>query len=159
MERFRACFADLADPRTGNAQRHDLLEILLLALAATLAGAESCVDMAEFGRAKEPFLRRFLALPGGIPSHDTFSRLFRLLDPAGFEACFGRFVAAFATQIGQVVAVDGKTARRSFDRGAGRDPLHLVSAPPVPPGTGWRPGWSPMPPDRSSIWRRSRRSR
>ena len=128
MERFRACFADLADPRTGNAQRHDLLEIPLIALGATLCGAESCVDMAEFGRAKEPFLRRFLALPGGIPSHDTFSRLFRLLDPAGFEACFGRFVAAFAARIEQVVAVDGKTARRSFDRRAGCGPLHLIRA-------------------------------
>ena len=111
MERFRACFADLADPRTGNAQRHDLLELVLVALAAVLAGAETCVDMAEFGRAKEPLLRRFLTLPGGIPSHDTFSRLFRLLDPAAFEACFGRFVAAFAARIGQVVAIDGKTAR------------------------------------------------
>ena len=76
-----------------------LLEILLIALAATLCGAESCVDMALFGRAKEPFLRRFLALPGGVPSHDTFSRLFRLLDPAAFEAGFARFVAAFAARI------------------------------------------------------------
>ena len=128
MERFRACFADLADPRTGNAQRHDLLELVLVALAAVLAGAETCVDMAEFGRAKEPLLRRFLTLPGGIPSHDTFSRLFRLLDPAAFEACFGRFVAAFAARIGQVVAIDGKTARRSFDRRAGGGPLHMISA-------------------------------
>lgn len=130
MERFRACFDDLVDPRSGNAQRHDLLEILLIALSATLCGAETCVDMALFGRAKEPFLRRFLQLPGGIPSHDTFSRIFRLLDPDGFEASFGRFVAAFGAQVGpnQVVAVDGKTARRSFDRQGGRRPLHLVSA-------------------------------
>ena len=128
MERFRECFAELADPRTGNAQRHDLLELLLIALAATLAGAETCVDMAAFGRAKEPFLRRFLALAGGVPSHDAFSRLFRLLDPAGFESCFGRFVAAFAARIEQVVAVDGKVARRSFDRHAGGGPLHLISA-------------------------------
>ena len=64
-------------------------------------------------RASEgPLLRRFLTLQGGIPSHDTFSRLFRLLDPAAFEACFGRFLAAFAEPIGQVVAIDGKTARR-----------------------------------------------
>jgi predicted transposase YbfD/YdcC len=133
MERFQACFADLADPRTGNAQRHELLEILLIALAATLCGAEGCVDMALFGRAKEPLLRRFLALPGGVPSHDTFSRLFRLLDPVAFEASFARFVAAFAARIapgtsGQVVAVDGKTARRSFDRRRGQRPLHLISA-------------------------------
>jgi predicted transposase YbfD/YdcC len=130
MERFRACFGDLVDPRTGNAQRHDLLEMLLIALAATLGGAETCVDMAVFGRAKEPFLRRFLRLEGGIPSHDTFSRLFRMLDPDGFEASFGRFVAAFALQAGgsEVVAVDGKTARRSFDHQDGRRPLHMVSA-------------------------------
>jgi len=130
MERFRACFEDLVDPRTGNAQRHDLLEILLIALAATLCGAAGCVDMALFGRAKAPLLRRFLRLEGGIPSHDTFSRIFRLLDPDAFEASFGRFVAAFAQEAGagEVVAVDGKTARRSFDRQRGRRPLHLVSA-------------------------------
>jgi len=134
VERFRVCFEDLVDPRTGNAQRHDLLEILLIALAATLSGAESCVDMALFGQAKEPFLRRFLRLEGGIPSHDTFSRLFRLLDPDAFEASFGRFVAAFAAQLedvearGQIVAVDGKTARRSFDRQDRRRPLPMVNA-------------------------------
>jgi predicted transposase YbfD/YdcC len=135
MERFRTCFGDLADPRTGNAQRHDLLEVLLIALAAMLCGAEGCVDMALFGRAKAPLLRRFLRLEGGIPSHDTFSRIFRLLDPDAFEASFGRFVAAFAkhtgaeqAQTGAIVAVDGKTARRSFDRQGGRRPLHLVSA-------------------------------
>jgi len=130
MERFRACFGDMVDPRTGNAQRHDLCEIVLMALAALLCGAESCVDMAVFGRAKEPLLRRFLRLEGGIPSHDTFSRIFRLLDPDAFEASFGRFVAAFAQDAGasEVVAVDGKTARRSFDRQHGRRPLHMVSA-------------------------------
>jgi predicted transposase YbfD/YdcC len=129
MERLRECFGDLVDPRTGNAQRHDLLEILLIALSATLCGAETCVDMALFGHAKEPFLRRFLQLPGGIPSHDTFSRIFRLLDPDAFEASFGRFVAAFAhAGSSEVVAVDGKTARRSFDRKGGRRPLHMVNA-------------------------------
>jgi predicted transposase YbfD/YdcC len=132
MERLRVCFEDLVDPRTGNAQRHDLLEILLIALAATLCGAETCVDMALFGRAKEPFLRRLLRLEGGIPSHDTFSRIFRLLDPDAFEVGFGRFVAAFAAQVeaahGGVVALDGKTARRSFDRQRGRRPLQMVNA-------------------------------
>jgi hypothetical protein len=107
MERFRACFGDLVDPRTGNAQRHDLLEMLLIALAATLSGGETCVDMALFGHAKEPLLRRFLRLEGGIPSHDTFSRLFRMLDPDAFEASFGRFVAAFAAEVGAAVAGNG----------------------------------------------------
>ncbi len=106
------------------------MEILLIALAASLCGAEGCVDMALFGRAKAPLLRRFLRLEGGIPSHDTFSRIFRLLDPDAFEASFARFVAAFAEQVetGAIVAVDGKTARRSFDRQGGRRPLHMVSA-------------------------------
>jgi DDE_Tnp_1-associated len=74
MERFQACFAELADPRTGNAQRHELLEILVIALCAVMCGAESCVDMALFGRAKEGFFRRFLRLPGGVPSPSIVSR-------------------------------------------------------------------------------------
>ena len=128
MEWFRACFAELEDPRTGNAQRHELDEIVMIALLATLCGAEGCVDMALFGRSKEPLLRQFLKLPGGIPSHDTFSRVFRRLDPRGFEACFGRYLAALSERVQGVVAVDGKTARRSFDRQQGRAPLHLISA-------------------------------
>jgi predicted transposase YbfD/YdcC len=128
MERFRACFAELEDPRSGNAQRHDLDEIVMIALMALLCGGESCVDMALFGRSKEGLLRRFLRLPGGVPSHDTFSRIFRLLDPAGFEACFGRYLAALSERVAGVVAIDGKTARRSFDRQHGRAPLHLISA-------------------------------
>ena len=74
MDGFRACFAELDDPRRGNAQRHELDEIMMIALVAMLCGAASCVDMALFGRSKEPLLRRFLRLPGGVPSHDTFSR-------------------------------------------------------------------------------------
>jgi hypothetical protein len=128
MEGFRACFADLVDPRRGNAQRHELDEIVMLALLALVSGAETCVDMALFGHSKEALLRRFLRLPGGILSHDTFSRVFRLLEPAAFEVCFARYVAALAERIQGVVAVDGKTARRSFDRQKGRGPLHMISA-------------------------------
>src|SRR3954467_9249596 len=127
MERFAACFADLEDPREGNA-RYSLHEILLIALCAMLCGAEDCSDMAAFGRAKELFLRQFLPLRHGIPSHDTFSRVFRLLDPAQFHACFLRFMRRFAEATRGVVAVDGKALRRSFDRAADVSPLHLVSA-------------------------------
>jgi hypothetical protein len=88
MIRFAACFEEIEDPRTGNAGRHDLLEILMIALCAVLCGGQTAVDMAEFGRAKEGFLRRFLKLERGIASHDTFSRVFRLLDPEQFRACF-----------------------------------------------------------------------
>jgi predicted transposase YbfD/YdcC len=84
--------------------------------------------MALFGKLKEPFLRGFLRLRHGIPSHDTFSRVFRLLDPVPFEACFTRFMQRFAEGLQGVVAVDGKTLRRSFDRAAGKSPLHMVHA-------------------------------
>ncbi len=127
MERFTACFAELEDPREDNA-RHNLHEILVIALCAMLCGAEDCSDMALFGRAKEPFLRQFLRLSHGIPSHDTFSRVFRLLDPAQFHACFLRFMEDFATAARGVIAIDGKALRRSFDRAAQKSPLHLVSA-------------------------------
>jgi predicted transposase YbfD/YdcC len=93
-----------------------------------LCGGEDCSDMALFGEAKEPFLRQFLRLRHGIPSHDTFSRLFRRLDPAPFQACFVRFMERFAATLKGVVAIDGKTLRRSFDRAAGRSPLHMVHA-------------------------------
>jgi hypothetical protein len=73
-------------------------------------------------------LRRFLRLPGGVPSHDTFSRIFRLLDPAAFETCFGRYLRALSERVEGVVAIDGKSARRAFDQQNGRPPLHLINA-------------------------------
>jgi predicted transposase YbfD/YdcC len=116
----------LPDPRAGNA-RHDLTEILVIALAAVLCGAEGCADMADFGEAKEGLLRQFLRLEHGIPSHDTFSRVFRILDPAAFEAAFREFMAAFAEQIKGVVSIDGKALRGAFERGRKSTPLHLVN--------------------------------
>lgn len=121
-------FADLPDPRTGNAQRHNLLDILTIALTATICGAESCVDFADFARDREALFREFLELPGGLPSHDTFSRLFRLLDPVAFATCFGRFLDGLGDAGPGVIAIDGKTLRRSFDRAAGRSALHVVTA-------------------------------
>jgi predicted transposase YbfD/YdcC len=127
MEEFIACFAAVADPRQDNV-RHDLHEVLIIALCTMLCGGEDCSDMALFGEAKEPFLRQFLRLRHGIPSHDTFSRLFRRLDPAPFQACFIRFMERFAETLKGVIAIDGKTLRRSFDRAAGKSPLHMVHA-------------------------------
>jgi predicted transposase YbfD/YdcC len=128
MEEFAAVFADLEDPRTGNAKRHELLEILLIGLCTVLCGGETCTDMVRFGRAKSTFLEDVLTLRHGIPSHDTFSRVFRLLDPAQFQACFLTFMRRFAEGCQGVVALDGKTLRRSFDRASSASPLHLVSA-------------------------------
>jgi predicted transposase YbfD/YdcC len=130
MQKFRRAFRRLPDPRADNA-RHDLLEVLFIALVATLCGAESCSDMADFGQSKEELLRLFLRLEHGIPSHDTFSRVFRLLKPQAFELAFRRFMAAFAKANGLkltgVVAVDGKALRGAYERGGKATPLHLVN--------------------------------
>jgi predicted transposase YbfD/YdcC len=135
MRAFGLFFASVPDPRAGNAQ-HDLSEVLFIAFVAVLCGAESCAEMAEFGYAKEAALREVLCLGHGIPSHDTFSRIFRRLDPVAFEAAFRRFMAAFAAQLsglaatttGQVIALDGKSLRGAFETGARATPLHLVTA-------------------------------
>jgi predicted transposase YbfD/YdcC len=130
MGRFRKAFRSMPDPRAANA-RHDLLEIVFVALAAVLCGAESCSEMEEFGHSKEGLLRQVLQLESGIPSHDTFSRVFRLLDPKAFEAAFRRFMVAFAKADGLdltgVVAVDGKAMRGAYERGSRATPLQLVN--------------------------------
>jgi predicted transposase YbfD/YdcC len=130
MGRFARIFRRLPDPRADNA-RHELLEVLFIALAAVLCGAESCADMADFGNSKEGFLRLFLRLEHGIPSHDTFSRVFRLLEPMAFEHAFRKFMAAFAKanklKLSGVVAIDGKALRGAYERGGKATPLHLVN--------------------------------
>ena len=128
MDQFVACFEGLEDPRTGNAGLHDFHELLMIALCAVLCGGQGATHMAAFAVAKEPFLRGFLKLGNGLPSHDTFSRLFRLLDPEQFRAAFQRFMAAFSNAKQGVVAIDGKALRRSFDRASGQSALHMVSA-------------------------------
>lgn len=128
MKEFRECWEGLDDPRSGNAGLHDLHELLMIALCTVLCGGQGAVDMALFAASKEPFLRGFLKLRNGPPSHDTFSRLFRLLDPVQFGAVFQRFMARFSETIEGVVAIDGKVLRRSFDRASGKSPLHMVSA-------------------------------
>lgn len=90
--RLPRCFEGVEDPRTGKAVRHDLLEVLTMALTAAICGAETCVDFADFALDREALFRSFLKLENGLPSHDTFSRLFRLIDPASFSTCFGRFL-------------------------------------------------------------------
>ncbi len=128
METFRDCFSDIPDPRAANAL-HNLTDLLFIGLAAVLCGAEGCTDMADFGRAKQGFLRTMLRLEHGIPSHDTFSRVFRMLDPTAFEAAFRQFMAAFgkALAIKGVVAIDGKAVRGAFERSRKTTPLHLVN--------------------------------
>jgi predicted transposase YbfD/YdcC len=130
MRKFKRIFRGVPDPRAANSS-HNLFEILFIALAATLCGAEGASDMAEFGKAKEALLRRILKLEHGIPSHDTFSRILRELDPQAFAQAFQRFLSAFAKVNGidltGVVAIDGKALRGAYERGASATPLHMVN--------------------------------
>jgi predicted transposase YbfD/YdcC len=122
-------FATLTDPRVDRSKAHVLVEIVTIALCAVICGADDWVAVEAFGREKHQWLRTFLRLPGGIPSHDTFGRVFSRLDPEEVRRCFLNWVQAVVGAPGaQVVAVDGKTLRRSHDRRAGKEALHLVSA-------------------------------
>lgn len=125
---FLVCFGDLEDPRLDRKKRHDLLDIIALTVCAVLAGAEGFTDVAAFGKAREEWLRTFIKLRNGIPSHDTIGRVFSLLDPHAFQECFQAWVRAIHERVQGVVAVDGKTARRSHDRAKGKAAIHLVSA-------------------------------
>lgn len=100
----------------------------MIALCTVLCGGESCVDMADFAVEKEVFLREFLRLEKGLPSHDTFSRVFRALEPEQFRRCFQRFMARFSETCQGVIAIDGKVLRRSFDTASAKSSLHMVSA-------------------------------
>lgn len=119
----------IRDFRDGPAQKHLLVEVLTIAVCAMLAGAESFVDMERFGRDKEAWFRSFLKLEHGIPSHDTFLRVLAALDPKEFAECFMRWTQAVRRKVQrEVVAIDGKTVRGSFDRAQGREAIHMVNA-------------------------------
>jgi predicted transposase YbfD/YdcC len=122
-------FGDLPDPRVIGRCNYKLIEIIVIAICAVLSGAEGWEDIEEFGQSKEAWLRQFLDLDNGIPSHDTFRRVFSLLDGAAFQERFiGWVEGVFSITRGQVVAIDGKTVRGSQDEGSGKNALHLVSA-------------------------------
>lgn len=126
---LRKHFARLQDPRRRARRRHLLMDILVIALCAVIAGANSWPEIETFGRKRLAWLQRFLELPNGIPSHDTFERVFDRLAPHAFESCFRHWVATLATELGWGhIAIDGKTLRGSHCRGKGLGPLHLVSA-------------------------------
>ena len=123
-------FSDLPDPRTDRHRiRHQLMDMVVIAICAVLCGADSWVTVESFGRAKFTWLSRLLQLPHGIPSHDTFSRVFGLLDSVAFERCFINWIKqVIKVTDGQVVAVDGKQLRRSYDTASDAGAIRLVSA-------------------------------
>ena len=126
---IRQCFAEVPDPRREHLRLHNLWEIIAITILGVVAGADSWVEVAKYGTSKRKFLRTFLDLANGIPSHDTFGRVFALVNPVALQAGFVQWVQAIAeTTLGRVVAIDGKTARHSYDKAAGKGPLHMVSA-------------------------------
>jgi predicted transposase YbfD/YdcC len=122
-------FETLEDPRIDRCKRHKLLDIIAIAICAVICGADSWVYIELFGKSKLEWFQTFLELPHGIPSHDTFGDVFSRLDPEQFQQCFMAWTQAVSDLIpGEVVAIDGKTVRRSHDRNAGQRAIHLVSA-------------------------------
>lgn len=129
LERLKHYFGQLTDPRAKAAKRHELLDIIIIAVCGVICGADSWVDIEEFGKAKLEWFRSFLDLPNGIPSHDTFGRVFARLEPESFERCFLSWAQGMKEALERRhIALDGKTLRRSHDQAAGKGPLHLVSA-------------------------------
>ncbi len=129
---FQDVFGSVTDPRVARTRRHNLLDILFIALCAMISGAEDYVTMAEYGRIKLNWFNKLLELPGGIPSHDTFRRVFALLDPQQLETCLVSWSEQLRIRTGikgeEVIALDGKALRHSFDNALGVGSIHIVSA-------------------------------
>jgi predicted transposase YbfD/YdcC len=127
--RLMACFAEVEDPRVGPAQLHKLEDILTIAICGVICGANDWVNIELFGQAKEEWLKTILELPNGIPSHDTFGRVFRALDPDQFEEGFLKWIMSIQEVTeGEVIAIDGKKLRRSHDGLLGKDAIWMVDA-------------------------------
>lgn len=122
-------FSSITDPRIDRTKRHKLIDILVIAICATICGAETWEEFELFGKAKLDWFKTFLELPAGIPSHDTFRRVLSRIDPQQFQQCFLEWVrSAFELTQGQVVAIDGKKSRRSYDLRDGKSAISMVSA-------------------------------
>jgi len=121
-------FSELPDPRILLKTTHKLVDIVAMALCAVVAGADDWVEIATYAKAREAWFREFLDLPGGVPSHDTFGRVFALLDPDAFGKCYVDWVRALINIPDELVAIDGKTLRRSHDRSNGKSAIHMVNA-------------------------------
>jgi len=127
--RFLEHFSELPDPRMDRQKRHSLMDILFIAICAVVCGGTSFVDMEDLGRAKFEWFAERLDLENGIPSHDTFRRVFSLINPDQFRACFMNWTKAMREAVGgDIIAFDGKTLRRSFDMATGLSAIHVLNA-------------------------------
>ena len=122
-------FAQMSDPRVERTRRHKLIDIITIAICAVICGADTWVDIESYGQAKVKWLKTFLELPNGIPSGDTFARVFAQLNPEQFQNCFVNWMKSISNILqGEVVAIDGKTLRHSYDTESGKGAIHMVSA-------------------------------
>ncbi|BAY80924.1 transposase [Calothrix parasitica NIES-267] len=120
---------DIEDPRIERTKKHKLIDVITIAICAVICGADSWVAIETYGLAKRKWLKRFLELPNGIPSHDTFARIFSLIDPQNFQECFASWIKSVAHLTdGEVIAIDGKNLKHSYDKKAGNRSISMVSA-------------------------------
>lgn len=126
---MQSFFSEIEAPRVPRTRAHVLTDILMLAILSVIAGGKGWEDMENYGLSKYDWLKQFLTLPNGIPCPDTFRRLFERIDSKAFERCFQRWVQSIVEKVGaQVIPIDGKTLKGSYDRGQGKSAIHLVSA-------------------------------
>jgi predicted transposase YbfD/YdcC len=129
IESIRQYFSGLPDPRHRRGRRHRLDELVIIAVLAVICCTDNWQEVAQFAWAKRKWLKTFLELPHGIPSHDTFGRVFAAIEPEAFERCFLAWIRALAKgRPGELIAIDGKTLRHSFDRASGKAAIHMISA-------------------------------
>lgn len=122
-------FGEIKDPRIERTKRHKLIDIITITICAVISGADTFVEIEEYGKAKHKWLKQFLQLPNGIPSHETFSRVFARVNTQNFQQCFLKWIESISqlTQ-GEIIAIDGKTLRHSYDKNSDNSPIHMVSA-------------------------------
>lgn len=125
---FDEYFSDIDDPRLDRQKHHSLMNVLFLSLCAVICGAKSFVDMADFGKAKIEWFEDRFDLENGIPSHDTFRRVYSLIDPVQFRECFISWTGAISRSVDDVISFDGKSLRHSFDSATGMNAIHVVNA-------------------------------